>query len=160
MKNLMHQRRKGTLLILDLAVPRDFEPGIARLPSVYLYSIDDLQSVCQRNESFRRQQLPKARRIIEEECQRLRADWELRSSSETIRALRDQAAMIRDSELQRLLGKQALQGASPELQREVAQAMERVVNKLLHVPLQSIREAPHEEQRESLVSAIRRLFRI
>jgi glutamyl-tRNA reductase len=160
MKNLMHQRRKGTLLILDLAVPRDFEPGIARLPSVYLYSIDDLQSVCQRNESFRRQQLPKARRIIEEECQRLRADWDLRSSSETIRALREQAAMIRDSELQRLLGKQALQGASPELQREVAQALERVVNKLLHVPLQSIREAPHEEQRESLVSAIRRLFRI
>jgi len=160
MRNIMHQRRKGTLLILDLAVPRDFEPAIARLPSVFLYSVDDLQSVCQRNESFRRQQLPKARRIIEEERQRLKADWELRSSSETIRALREQADAIREAELQRLLGKQPLQGVSPELQQEVAQAMERVVNKLLHFPMQSLREAPHEEQRDSLIKAIRKLFRI
>jgi len=160
MRNLMNQRRKGVLLILDLAVPRDFEASIGRLPNVYLYSVDDLQSVCQRNESFRQQQLPKARRIIEEERQRLKTDWEVRSSSETIRALREQAEMIRDAELQRLMGKQALQGVSLELQQEVAQAMERVVNKLLHVPLQSLREARLEEQRDSLINAIRKLFRI
>jgi glutamyl-tRNA reductase len=159
-RSILHQRRKGNLLILDLAVPRDFDPGIARLPSVYLYSVDDLLSVCQRNESFRRQQLPKAQRIIEEESQRLRSDWDLRSSGETIRALRDQAALIRDTELQRLLGKRALQGVSQELQDEIAQTLDRVVNKLLHSPLQSIREAPHEEQRESLITAIRRLFQI
>jgi len=159
-RSILNQRRRGPLLILDLAVPRDFEPGIARLPGVYLYSVDDLQSVCQRNESFRRQQLPKAKRIIEEEMQRLRSDMDLRSSGDTIRALREQAATIRDAELQRLLAKQSLQEASPEMRQEIAQAMDRVVNKLLHSPLQSIREAPHEEQRESLVSAIRRLFQI
>ncbi|MFN9852688.1 MAG: glutamyl-tRNA reductase, partial [Planctomycetota bacterium] len=137
-----------------------FESSIARLPNVFLYAVDDLQSVCQRNEAFRRQQLPKAKRIIEEERQRLKSDWELRSSSETIRALKEQADMIRDAELQRLLAKQALQGSSPELQNEVAQAMERVINKLLHFPLQSLRDAPHEEQRDSLVTAIRKLFRI
>jgi glutamyl-tRNA reductase len=53
-----------------------------------------------------------------------------------------------------------LQDASPELQREIAQTLDRVVNKLLHFPLQSIRDAPHEEQRESLLTAIRRLFQI
>jgi glutamyl-tRNA reductase len=119
-----------------------------------------LQSVCQRNEAFRRQQLPRAKRIIEEERQRLKSDWEMRSSSETIRALRDQAEVIREAELQRLMGKQAMQGASPELQNEVSQAMERLVNKLLHFPLQSLRDAPHEEQRDSLITAIRKLFRI
>lgn len=160
LRAIMQQRRKGNLLILDLAVPRDFEASIARLPSVYLYSVDDLQSVCQRNESFRRQQMPKAKRIVEEERNRLRADWELRSSSETIRALRTQAEAIRDAELQRLLGKQVLQDAPPELQQEIAQAMDRVINKLLHFPLQSLREAPHDEQRESLVQALRRMFRI
>lgn len=160
MRNVMHLRRKGTLLILDLAVPRDFEASIARLPSVFLYSVDDLQSVCQRNEAFRRQQLPKAKRIIEEERERIKSDWNLRSSSETIRALREQAEMIRDAELQRLLGKQALQGVPAETQKEISQAMERLVNKILHYPLQSLREAPHEEQRDSLVTAIRKLFRI
>jgi glutamyl-tRNA reductase len=103
---------------------------------------------------FRRQQLPKAKRIIDEEVQRLLADWSLRSSGDTIRALRDQASLIRDAEMQRLLGKQAMQQATPEMQQEIAQTMERVINKLLH------REAPHEEQRESLVSAIRRLFQL
>ncbi len=160
MRGLLQQRRKGNLLVLDLAVPRDFEPSIARLPSVFLYSVDDLQSVCQRNESFRKQQLPKARRIIEEEVRRLQDDWNLRSSGETIRALRDQATAIRDTELERLLGKQAMHNMPPEVQREIANAMDRIVNKLLHSPLQSIREEPIAEQRESLISAIRRLFQI
>ena len=160
LKGILAKRRKGNLLILDLAVPRDFESSIARLPSVYLYSVDDLQSVCQRNESMRRQQMPKAKRIIEEEVQRLLADWSVRNSGDTIRALRDQAALFRDTELQRLFGKQSMQEATPEVRQEISQAMDRLINKILHSPLQSIREAPHEEQRESLVSAIRRLFQI
>lgn len=154
------KRTRGNLLILDLAVPRDFEAGIGRIPSVYLYSVDDLQSVCQRNEAFRRQQFPKAKRIIEEEVQRLVADWNLRASGDTIRALRAQAELIRDAELQRLFGKQTMQGVEPVVQQEIQQSMDRVINKLLHSPLQSLREAPHEAQRDSLVDALRRLFQL
>ncbi len=154
------KRTRGNLLILDLAVPRDFEAGIGRIPSVYLYSVDDLQSVCQRNEAFRRQQFPKARRIIEEEVQRLISDWNLRASGDTIRALRAQAELIRDAELQRLFGKQSMQGLDPMVQQEVQQTLDRVINKLLHSPLQSLREAPHEAQRDSLVDALRRLFQL
>lgn len=154
------KRTRGNLLILDLAVPRDFEAAIGRIPSVYLYSVDDLQSVCQRNEAFRRQQFPKAKRIIEEEVQRLVADWNLRASGDTIRALRAQAELIRDAELQRLFGKQTMQGVEPVVQQEIQQSMDRVINKLLHSPLQSLREAPHEEQRDSLVDALRRLFQL
>jgi glutamyl-tRNA reductase len=160
MRSILAKRNRGNLLILDLAVPRDFEASIGRLPSVYLYSVDDLQSVCQRNETFRKQQLPKARKIIEEEVQRLMADWDLRQSSDTIRALKDQALAIRDSELQRLFGKQALQELSPQVQQEIHQAVDRVINKLLHGPLQSLREAPHEDHRESLAKSIRRLFKL
>ena len=160
MRSILSKRTRGNLLILDLAVPRDFEASIGRLPSVYLYSVDDLQSVCQRNEAFRRQQLPKARKIIDEEVQRLLADWDLRQSSDTIRALKDQAVAIRDSELQRLFGKQALQELSPQVQQEIQQAVDRVINKLLHGPLQSLREAPHEDHRESPAKSIRRLFKL
>lgn len=160
MRSILSKRTRGNLLILDLAVPRDFEASIGRLPSVYLYSVDDLQSVCQRNEAFRRQQLPKARKIIDEEVQRLLADWDLRQSSDTIRALKDQAVAIRDSELHRLFGKQALQELSPQVQQEIQQAVDRVINKLLHGPLQSLREAPHEDHRESLAKSIRRLFKL
>jgi glutamyl-tRNA reductase len=160
LKPILAKRTRPNLLILDLAVPRDFEPAIARLPSVYLYSVDDLQSVCQRNEAFRKQQLPKARKIIDEEVQKILADWNLRQSGDTIRALRDQADLIRDSELLRLFSKQSMQELNAEAHQEILQAVDRVINQLLHGPLQSLREAPHEEHRESLATAIRRLFKL
>lgn len=160
LKPILAKRSRPNLLILDLAVPRDFEPAIARLPSVYLYSVDDLQSVCQRNEAFRKQQLPKARKIIDEEVQKILADWNLRQSGDTIRALRDQADLIRDSELLRLFSKQSMQELNAEAHQEILQAVDRVINKLLHGPLQSLREAPHEDHRESLATAIRRLFKL
>ena len=160
LKPILAKRSRPNLLILDLAVPRDFEPAIARLPSVYLYSVDDLQSVCQRNEAFRKQQLPKARKIIDEEVQKILADWNLRQSGDTIRALRDQADLIRDSELLRLFSKQSMRELNAEAHQEILQAVDRVINKLLHGPLQSLREAPHEDHRESLATAIRRLFKL
>lgn len=153
-------RKKGTLLILDLAVPRDFEMAIGRLPGVYLYSVDDLQAVCDRNKSFREQQLPKAHRIIREEVDKLLGDLTHRSSGATIRALREQADEMKQSELSRLMGKQAMQDASPEMQQEIVQAFDRLINKLLHSPLQSIREVAQTDQHNTLVTALRKLFQI
>jgi len=153
-------RTKGTLLVLDLAVPRDFESGIGRMPGVYLYSVDDLQAVCDRNRTFREQQLPKAQKIIREESDRLLGDWNHRSSGATIRALRDQAEQMKQSELSRLLGKQAMANSTPEMQQEIGAAFERLINKMLHSPLQSIRDVAQTEQRETLVSALRKLFQI
>jgi glutamyl-tRNA reductase len=153
-------RSKGTLLILDLAVPRDFEAAIGRFPGVYLYSIDDLQRVCDRNRSFREQQLPKAQKIIREESDRLLGDWNHRSSGATIRALRDQGEQIKLSELERLFGKQTMNELTPDMQREIEASFDRVINKMLHSPLQSIRDVAQSEQRDTLVSALRKLFQI
>lgn len=159
-RSIADARKKGTLLILDLAVPRDFEAAIGRLPGIYLYSVDDLQTVCDRNRSFREQQLPKAHRIIREEVDRLLGDIKHRSSSATIRALREQADEMKQTELARLLSKQAMQQSSPEMQQEIAQSFERLINKLLHSPLQSIRDVAQSDQRETLVSALRKLFQL
>ena len=153
-------RTKGTLLILDLAVPRDFESGIGRMPGVYLYSVDDLQAVCDRNRTFREQQMPKAQKIIREESDRLLGDWNHRSSGATIRALRDQAEQMKQSELSRLLSKQAMANSTPEMQQEIGAAFERLINKMLHSPLQSIRDVAQSEQRDTLVYALRKLFQI
>ncbi len=153
-------RIKGTLLILDLAVPRDFEPGIGRMPGVFLYSVDDLQAVCDRNRSFREQQLPKAQKIIREESDRLLGDWDHRSSGAVIRALREQAEQMKQMELGRLLAKQSMAGTTHEMQQEIEAAFERLINKMLHSPLQSIRDVAQTEQRDTLVSALRKLFQI
>ena len=88
------------------------------------------------------------------------SDWNHRSSGATIRALREQAEQIMKSELSRLLGKQAMERITPEMQEEIAAAFDRVVNKMLHSPLQSIRDVAQSEQRDTLVSALRKLFQI
>ena len=157
---IAHHRNKGTLLILDLAVPRDFEAAIGRLPGVYLYSVDDLETVCDRNRSFREQQLPKAQKIIREESDRLLGDWNHRSSGATIRALREQAEEMKKSELARLLGKQSMSSLTSEMHAEIGVAFDRLINKMLHSPLQSIRDVAQSEQRDTLVSALRKLFQI
>jgi glutamyl-tRNA reductase len=53
-----------------------------------------------------------------------------------------------------------MQELNAEAHQEILQAVDRVINKLLHGPLQSLREAPHEDHRESLATAIRRLFKL
>ncbi len=157
---ILGKRRKGAMLILDLAVPRDFEPGIGELPEVYLYSVDDLQKVCQRNAAWREQQWPKAQRIIEEEADRFLANTYHRTTIPTIQALRQHATDIKMAEWQRLRGRLANHQVSAEVEEEIAQTLERLVNKLLHPPLQSLRAEIASDDHASLLDALKRLFQL
>jgi glutamyl-tRNA reductase len=154
------RKKKGTQLILDLAVPRDFDEKIGQLPQVYLYSVDDLQAVCERNLDFRRQQWPIAQRIIHEETNRFLAEVQHRRTGSTIQALRDQAQQIKEAELTRLTNRLTNHQVSPEAMQEISQTMERLVNKILHPPLQSLREESTSHDHASLLNALKRLFRI
>ncbi|MEZ6078588.1 MAG: glutamyl-tRNA reductase [Pirellulaceae bacterium] len=67
LKAIRNQRGSRAVLILDLAVPRDFETAIGELSDVYLYSVDDLQQVCDRNIKARQSEWPKAEQIVDAE---------------------------------------------------------------------------------------------
>ncbi|MDZ4847729.1 MAG: glutamyl-tRNA reductase [Pirellulaceae bacterium] len=159
---VLHDRRKkkGTQLILDLAVPRDFDDRIGQLPQVYLYSVDDLQKVCDRNLDFRRQQWPIAKKIISEETIRFIGDVQHRQTGPTIQALREQVEQIKQAELDRLRNRLTNHTISTEAFDEVSQTLERVVNKILHSPLQSLREESTTGDHATLLSALKRLFKI
>lgn len=168
-------RYERLLLILDLAVPRDFERGIGNLPGVYLYSVDDLQVSADRNRRQREQEWPKARQIISEETERFLAAIEHRATGPVIRQLREQAESIKAEELNRLLKRlerlaleesgadsnAADQARRVEAERaEITQAFDRLVNKLLHPPLASLRLDAASGHREGLLEALRRLFQL
>ena len=152
------RRFQRTQFILDLAVPRDFVPEIGDQLGVYLYTIDDLRAVCEFNLELRERELPIAYQIIEEETQRFMQDLLHRSTTPTIRRLRHQAHNVKSMEMDRLFKKlSSLDGAQ---QAEIAQSFDRLVNKLLHPPLESLKDEPNENQRASLAEAIRRLFQL
>jgi len=151
-------RYQRPVFILDLAVPRDFEEAVGELAGVYLFSIDDLQSVCEANRRRREKEWPAAQQIITEETARFFADWHHRATGPTIRRLQDQANRIKDDELNRLLNR--LAPIDPREAREIQMSFDRLVNKLLHPPLESLRDEAEKGTPHGLLDALRRLFQL
>ena len=157
-KSIEKQRGQRTLFALDLAIPRDFEPAIGDCLSVYLYSVDDLQAQCDVNRKARQKELPRAMQIIESEASQFMNELSHRSTVPTIRQLRGKAEELKSQELDRLMRK--LDGLDEKSKQEVRYSFDRLVNKLLHPPLESLRDEAMHESPKSLVDALRRLFQL
>ena len=160
---VMKARGQKMLFVLDLAIPRDFDQRIGELfDNVVLYSLDDLQRECERNLSSRKQQWPKAKKIVHDETQQFFRDGRRRASGSTIAQLKRQANEIKDAELKRLLNR--LESVSDNDRQQIEKSFHRVINKLLHPPLESVREESTSdeanEHTSGLLEAMRRLFKL
>jgi glutamyl-tRNA reductase len=157
-RTLSRERSQRILFILDLAVPRDVEPAVGEFPGVYLYSIDDLQATCEANRRKRQREWPKAQRIIDEETKRFVAEWKHRATAPAIRRLKAQADQIKSDELTRLFNR--LNELDDRSREEVERAFDRLVNKILHPPLESLRLEADPGTPHTLLDALKRLFQI
>jgi glutamyl-tRNA reductase len=159
-ESIATKRQNRVLLILDLAVPRDVDPAVGQFEGVYLYSIDDLRAACDRNRRQREREWPKAKAIISEETQRFMQSIRHRATGPVIARLREQAEDLKRDELQRLIGKLKLTDADPALQKEIEKSFDRLINKLLHPPLTSVRDDAAEGHSRGLVEALKHLFNL
>ena len=157
-RSIVAERYQRPLLILDLAIPRDFDPLIEQLTGVYLYSIDDLKAACEKNRREREQEWPRAERIIEEETRRFMADLHHRATAPTIKRLKSRADEVKADELARLFNK--LGTLEPKTKDEITAAFDRLVNRLLHPPLESLRDEAQQGAPHGLLEALKRLFRL
>lgn len=157
---ISEMRYQKPLFILDLAVPRDIDPALGEFLGVYLYSIDDLQAVCDRNRKARKREWPKAEHIIEEETGRFMSDLYRRVTGPWIGRLKQQANEIKSAELERLINKLGDAANDPKVQKEIDITLGRVVNKLLHPPLESLREEVSSEEGSGLLDALKKLFQL
>jgi glutamyl-tRNA reductase len=149
-------RRRAPMFMVDLAVPRDIEPEVAELDDVFLYTLDDLQSVVQGNLDARRAAVEQAEAIIESQVGQFMHWVQARESVPLIRALRDQAEGARRQELERAL-RLLSRGDDP---RAVLESLSQgLTNKLMHAPTQALNEATGEERR-TLAETLARLFRL
>ncbi|MES1213754.1 MAG: glutamyl-tRNA reductase [Singulisphaera sp.] len=151
-------RFQRPLFILDLAMPRDFDPAVGECLGVYLYSIDDLREACDRNRREREKEWPAAIRIVEQETARFMADLNHRATGPIIKRLKGSWQETTQDELRRLLNK--LPELSDREQQEIRQAFDRLINKLLHPPLESLREEASQNMTHSLLDAFKRLFQL
>lgn len=157
-KQVVAERFQRPVMILDLAMPRDFEPAIGDLTGVFLYSIDDLKAACEQNRREREKEWPKAERIIEDETRRFMADLHHRATAPTIRRLKERADEVKAEELARVLNK--LSNLDGKSKGEITAAFDRLVNKLLHPPLESLRDEAQHGAPHGLLDALKRLFQL
>ncbi|HEY6564845.1 MAG TPA: glutamyl-tRNA reductase [Pirellulaceae bacterium] len=141
-----HVRQQRTLLILDLGVPRDFQPAIGEALGVYLFSIDDLRETAEAHRRLRASELPQAERIVEEEAQRLLAGLDHQDAVPRIQELSRTVESLRTTELTRLFHR--LPELSPTQRLEIERTLERFSGKLVHPCLVALRSHRAEANRE------------
>jgi glutamyl-tRNA reductase len=147
-------RRRRPMFMVDLAVPRDIEPEIARLDDVYLYTVDDLSSIVQTAGEKRQAAVAQAEAIIESGVQNFVHWLDQRSAVPLIQALNVQVEAWKQAELARAR-KQLARGASVDAALE---ALARgLTQKMLHGAMAELHNAD-AEQRSRMIEAVSRLF--
>lgn len=98
-KAALKKRRYQQMLLVDLAVPRDIDPKVEKLDGVYLYGVDDLQSVIDENLAQRRQAAVEAEVMVNQLATELITQQKLRKAGSTIHAYRDYGESLCQEEL-------------------------------------------------------------
>ncbi|MDP3879478.1 MAG: glutamyl-tRNA reductase [Dehalococcoidales bacterium] len=129
----MRSRPESPLVIIDIGVPRNVEPRVRQLNNVFLYNIDDLTEISDRNRQQREGEIKLALAIIGDEVGKFSTWWQALEIRPVVSALMQKAEDIRLKQLNKTLGK--LHNLSDE-ERDNVEAMTRsIVTKILQYPI-------------------------
>jgi glutamyl-tRNA reductase len=158
MRTVMKARRNKPVFIVDIAVPRNVQPAVNELDNVFLYDIDDLQKVVERNLRGRAEAAEHAARIIEEEIQWVESRMREREVSPAIVSLQARLEEVRAAEVERYRNK--LGPLSPA-QEEAIEAMTRgIINKVAHGAIAELRRSGAQGDASATLAILRRVFRL
>ncbi len=145
----MRERRGRPLVFLDLAMPPDIDPAVAKIYNVFAYALNDLQEVAEENRRRRAHEIPRAEAILEEELQKFLAWYGNLSVVPTVTDWRRHLALALERELSRQ------QEKDRERLRAFADAL---LARLLHDPLRRLKDESDTAKKLERVEAIRHLF--
>jgi glutamyl-tRNA reductase len=161
-RRALEARKNEPMFLIDIAVPRNIDPAVNETEHVFLYDIDDLQRLTDRNLQARKEVAQAAEEIINEEVSRLEARLRERDIAPAIVSLQEQFEEIRRDVLQRYRGR--LGPLSEDQERAVDALTRAIVNKIAHGPISEMRRQAAAQAAEAaagegeLVSAVRRMF--
>jgi glutamyl-tRNA reductase len=150
----LKRRMHKPIFMVDIAVPRDIEPQVEELDDVYLYTVDDLEEVIQDNIKARQTAADLAQEIVDQEVAKWSSKQRELAVVDTIKAFRDTAETIRDTEVEKAIN--ALDRGQDSV--EVINALARnLTNKLLHKPTTRLKKAS-EEGCDDTINVTQELF--
>jgi glutamyl-tRNA reductase len=148
-QHFLHRRRNRPMFFIDIAVPRDVDPGMNDVEGCFVYDIDDLQQVAAANLEDRSREAAAAETIVSREVDKYQQRLQSRGAVPAILALQQSAEVIREAELKRIQSK--LASLTPEQQAAVEALTRSLTAKLLHPQLVALRRAvqPGEDNTEN-----------
>ncbi|MBM3660058.1 MAG: glutamyl-tRNA reductase, partial [Actinobacteria bacterium] len=151
----MRRRDDRAMLVVDVAVPRDIDPGVAQVFGVTLLDIDALRALGEQSLQQRRAEIGRVREIIADELERYRSERSAREVAPLVTALRQRVEELRTSELERIAGDR---GADPALRATLDAVTRGLVNKLLHEPTVRLKDAAGTARGDLYADALTELF--
>ena len=152
---VMRERGGRSLLLIDIAVPRDVDAACGQLDGVTLYDIDDLQAVVARNLSTRAGEVPRAEEIVEEEIHRFARWLGQLDALPTVSALREHGNALVEQVLAE--NGERWESASPRDLARIEAIARAVMTRLLHEPTIRLRSLSEARGHASL-ELVRELF--
>lgn len=155
----MKRRNYGSMVLMDIAVPRDIDPATKKLDYVFYHDIDSLNIIVDQNLAKRRDEIPKVEKIIKEELDSLISWYNSLEAGPTIKSLRDSFELIRSEEVEKNKNR-----FSNDDQEKLDIVTKRIINKILHHPMIELKklsgEGKSSEDSAARISIIRDLFGI
>ena len=140
MRSILHKRSRPPIYIIDIAVPRDFEPGIGQLDGVFLHNMDSMSLLVKKNLEKRRGEIPKAETIVEQELENFVVWRRSLVAAPAIKRLREKIETIRSQEVARHRKRFVNQDSE-----HIDRLTESVINKILHPLMSHIRQWGEDE---------------
>jgi len=150
------RRRNRPMFFIDIAVPRDVDPGMNKLDGIFVYDIDDLQEAVSSHVEGRKKEAELAETIIETEVERFQTRLKTLHVVPTIVSLQDQFETIRQAELDRVRGR--LGKLTPEQETAIEALSRGIVNKILHTPIRSLKSAAAGPEMTTLIESFHKIF--
>jgi glutamyl-tRNA reductase len=153
-EDAMRRRGDRAMLVVDVAVPRDVDPGVAQVFGVTLLDIDALRALGEQSLQQRRAEIGRVREIIADELERYRIDRSAREVAPIVTELRRRVETLRVQELERLGGA----SSDPALRAAIDAATRGLVNKILHEPTVRLKDAAGTPRGDLYADALTELF--
>jgi glutamyl-tRNA reductase len=157
-EEIARQRRHVPLVMIDIAVPRDIEPGVRDVEGIHLFDMDDLEHVVKRNAVGRQAAAEAAEKIVQAEVQGFRRKLMAERVVPTIVALRQRLEELCRQELESL--RQEYGPFTEDQDHALTTLTIRITQRIASSLARELKELPERKEQDLLTAAVRRLFHL
>jgi glutamyl-tRNA reductase len=150
-QSALKERKHKPMFFVDLAVPRDVESEVGELDDAYLYTVDDLQQIVEKNLANRQDAAALADEMVEQQVQQFMRWQQSQSSIDVLKGFRDQSALQRDTLVSKALNQLA---DGKDAEQVVIELANKLTNSLIHAPTKALKNAASEQDSQQLALLI------